>query len=216
MPTATPAPLLPTRSTEPLAPSATAAGVVFESPRYGYAVTLPCCWVALPTSATAVDAALADLAERDLAPELTALAERLRPQAAGLALELIAVLPNEDQVPTPIAQLTVSVLPHAGLTPAAYLEATRAEFARMASTTVEQAQIDTTLRGDRIPAIVIEYTTPGRSPEHASIGGMQVALPATGGGHLIVLTFTTTVTDYARLQPQFRQIVRMVELGPAA
>lgn len=214
-PTPVPSPLPPTRSAPAVAPATAAAGVVFESPRYGYAITLPCCWVALPAPATAVEAALADLENNRLAPELNALAQRLRPQAVSQALELIAVLPAGPQTPTPVAQLTVSVLPRAGLTPAAYLAATRAELARIPGTLIERAEVDWTLRNDGIPAVVIEYTTPGSSAQ-ATIGGMQVALPSTEGAYFIVLTFTSALDDYARLQPQFRQIVRLVEPDPAA
>lgn len=217
-PTATPLALhtpLPAAPSTPL-PRVLAATdgeeVVFASPRYGYRVTLPCCWVAMPAPAAALELALAELDDDDLAGQLAA---RLHLDDVEQALELVAILPG-DGGGAPQAQLTVAVLPRAGLTLVAYLEATRHQFDLIAATQVQSAAIDRTVRDDGVSAVVVEYITPGVDDGDAAIAGLQVALPSEGGDDFVVLTFTTTVDAFARLKPQFRDIVRLVQIEPPA
>lgn len=191
-------------------------GAVFTSPRYSYTVVLPCCWLALPTPGTAIESALAELeAESDL-PVWGDLDEKVEEHPTGAVLELIALLPDGENVTLPIAQVTVSVLPTYGLTLDDYLAATSAELNSIANTSVLTSYIEPTLGVGAFPASVIEYSavpTPANS-ENAdqTMAGLQVAFFGQDADTLIVLTFTTTRERFAELQPEFLHIVRTVTL----
>lgn len=191
-------------------------GAIFTSPRYSYTVVLPCCWLALPTPGTAVESALAELDAGDDIPLWGDLGERLREREGGAVLELLALLPDGDNLALPIAQMTVSVLPTFGLTLDDYASATAAELTRIANTTVQSVHVEPSLGVGGFPASVIEYIavpTPA-TPENAdqSMAGLQVAFFGHDGASLIVLTFTTAVDRFAELQPEFLHIVRSVSL----
>lgn len=182
-------------------------GDTFTSPRYGYTVTLPCCWVALPAPATAVEAALSDLAAGTGDPLYDNLLEALRENQSGVSLEYLAYLPDANGLPE--AQLTVSVLPAQQLTLASYIDGVTADLGGIGATAVVTGQIDYTLRPGDTPASVIEYTTVyDADPLH----GLQVAFFTATGNHLIVLTFTTSTGKYAGLEDEFMHIARSVSL----
>jgi hypothetical protein len=207
-------------------------GAFFTSPRYSYTVTLPCCWLALPTPGTAIESALAEMEAENNAPIFGDLTDRLRGQKTGAVLELIALLPDDENVATPVAQMTVSVLPTHGLTLDGYLAATEAELNSIANTTVVTAQIEPTLGVEGLPAVVIEYTAgnvavsptpPAATPavdldadSDGVVAGLQVAFFGESPDYLIVLTFTATTERYAELQPEFLHIVRTITLGDPA
>lgn len=194
-------------------------GAIFTSPRYSYTLMLPCCWLALPTPGTAIESALADLEAGNDIPMWGDLSERVRDRESGAVLELIALLPAEENATVPVAQVTVSVLPANGLTLEGYLEATEAELNSIANTTVLTAQIEATLGVEALPASVIEYTaapTPAAEGVEETIAGFQVAFLGHSAENFIVLTFTTTTERYAALQPEFLRIVRMVTLDDPA
>jgi hypothetical protein len=189
-------------------------GAIFTSPRYSYTVVLPCCWLALPTAGTAIESALAELEAASEMPLWGDLGERIRERDSGAVLELVALLPDTENIATPIAQVTVGVLPTFGLTLDDYLAATAAELNSIGNTEVLTAYIDSTLGVGTFPASVIEYTA---SPAAAAvddplIAGYQVAFFGHDADTLIVLTFTTTVDRFGELQPEFLHIVRTVTL----
>jgi hypothetical protein len=194
----------------------TTIGAIFTSPRFSYTVVLPCCWLALPTPGTAIESALADLDEGEELPLWGDLAERMRERENGALMELIALLPDEENVALPIAQVTVSVLPTYGMTLDDYATATSAELTRIANTSVQSAYIEPSLGVEEFPAAVIEYTatpSPANGDEaEQSIAGMQVAFFGNDAESLIVLTFTTTVDRFEELKPEFLHIVRSVTL----
>lgn len=214
-PVAPVAPAAPPAVTTPTSVVATAipAGVtpvgssseptVFVSPRHGYTVTLPCCWVGMPASAAAVEAALAGLRPT---PAATDAVDPLPADAIVNALELIAILPDAEANGVPKAQLTVSVLASHELTLDAYLEATAAELTALSNTDVQTTRLDDSLRPDQLPVAVIEYRTgAGRS-----IAGLQYAFYLPNLEHLVVLTFTTAEELYAELADGFADIARAV------
>jgi hypothetical protein len=194
-------------------------GAVFTSPRFSYTVTLPCCWLALPTPNTAMESALAGVEGEDGVPIWGDLSERLRERETGAVMELIALLPAEESATTPVAQVTVSVLPANGLTLDDYLTATEAELNSIASTKVLTALIEPTLGAGGLPAVLIEYTATPATASQASdatsdqaIAGLQVAFFGPSSEHIIVLTFTATTTQYAALQSEFMEIIRTITL----
>ena len=205
-------------------------GAVFTSPRYSYTVTLPCCWLALPTPGTAIESALSEMEDESGAPVFGDLTERLRGQETGAVLELIALLPDDNNASTPIAQMTVSVLSARGLTLDGYLAATKAELNSIANTTVLTAQIEPALGVEGLPAAVIEYTAgkvadPSTPPAATPtvdvdaddlVAGLQVAFFAENPDYLIVMTFTASTARYAELQPEFLHILRTITLGDPA
>jgi hypothetical protein len=191
-------------------------GAIFTSPRYSYTVVLPCCWLALPTPGTAIESALAELQAESELPVWGDLSERVQERATGAVLELVALLPDEENATLPVAQVTVSVLPAYGLTLDDYLVATADELNSIANTNVLTAHIEPTLGVGAFPASLIEYTavpTPATSSnsEH-TMAGLQVAFFGHDANTLIVLTFTTTTDRFAELQPEFLHIVRTVTL----
>jgi hypothetical protein len=131
-------------------------------------------------------------------------------------LELIALLPDAENLALPVAQVTVSVLPTHGLTLDDYVAATEAELTSIANTSVMTAHIDPMLGVGSFPASVIEYTAEPQSgapnSDEKPIAGLQVAFFGHDAETLIVLTFTTTVDRFAELQPEFLHIVRTVTL----
>jgi hypothetical protein len=206
-------------SIEPSSNGIARQGAIFTSPRYSYTVVLPCCWLALPTPGTAVESALAELDNVSDLPVWGDLSARMRERESGAVLELIALLPAEENAAVPLAQVTVSVLPANGLTLDDYLEATQAELNSIANTSVLTAQIEATLGVGVLPASVIEYTAapaPVTDTSEQTIAGLQVAFLGESADTLIVLTFTTTTERYAELQPEFLHIVRTVTLGDPA
>ena len=239
LPTVTAAPATPTLATDAPTPTSNGTetetgassgtesangsatlGAIFTSPRYSYTVILPCCWLALPTPGTAVESALAELDAADDIPLWGDLGERLREREGGAVLELLALLPDADNLALPIAQMTVSVLPTYGLTLDDYATETAAELTRIVNTTVQSARVEPALGVGGFPASVIEYIavpTPA-IPENAdqNMAGLQVAFFGHDGAALIVLTFTTTVDRFAELQPEFLHIVRTVSLHDLA
>jgi hypothetical protein len=191
-------------------------GAIFTSPRYSYTIVLPCCWLALPTPGTAIESALAELHAESQLPVWGDLSERVQERATGAVLELVALLPDEENATLPVAQVTVSVLPTYGMTLDDYLAATAEELNSIANTNVLTAHIESTLGVGAFPASLIEYTavpTPATTSnsEHA-MAGLQVAFFGNDANTLIVLTFTTTVDRFAELQPEFLHIVRTVTL----
>lgn len=193
-------------------PSPAARGdepTVFTSPRYGYTVTLPCCWVGMPAPGLVVEEVLAEM-RRTPGPEAAAV-EDLPEDTLAEALELIAILPNSGKGGAPEAQLTVSVLAGHGLTLDTYLAATSAELNAMANTDVLSARLDDSLRSDHLPVAVIEYRTEAARP----ITGLQIAFYLQDADHLVVLTFTTAEVSYAALADDFADIARSVTLGGA-
>lgn len=212
--TATPLTVLPTTGIpSSVQVDGTDGSVAFISPRHDFRVKLPCCWIAMPATAAAVESALAEIEENGLPPELIGLAERLRPDSVGQVLEMVAILPAETGA-TPLAQLTVSVLPRAGMTPAAYLEETSREFNFIPAAEIRRAELSFRLRAEGSPATVIEYTTSDTATGAATVAGLQVALLNADETAFIVLTFTTNLSDYERLQPDFYHIVAQVEVSP--
>jgi hypothetical protein len=206
----------PETSTPGVANGSITAGAIFTSPRYSYTIVLPCCWLALPTPGTAIESALAQLEAESGVPMWGDLGEQLRENHSGAVLELIALLPDEEQVTVPVAQVTVSVLPANGLTLEDYLAATEAQLNSIANTSVTDAYIEPTLGVDSFPASVIEYTaapTPATTDNSEEMAGLQVAFFGSDANTLIVLTFTTTVDRFAELHPQFLHIVRTITLG---
>jgi hypothetical protein len=209
---------LPTPTIDAPSPTGIASqGAIFTSPRYSYTVVLPCCWLALPTPGTALETALAELeAESDI-PVWGDLTEAVRERETGAVLELIALLPDEENGTTPIAQVTVSVLPANGLTLDSYLAATEAELNSIANTSVLTAQIDPALGVGAFPASVIEYTAaplPATTDDsEQTMAGLQVAFFGEGAEMLIVLTFTTTTDRFEELQPEFLHVVRTITLN---
>ncbi len=231
LPTVTPSPDAPPAATATFAagaPTPNAAGsapgtasgnitggAIFTSPRFSYTIVLPCCWLALPTPGTAIESALADLDDTTL-PLWGDLAERVRERESGALMELIALLPDDENMALPIAQVTVSVLPTYGLTLEDYVAATADELGRISNTSVQVAYVEPVLGVEEFPAAVIEYTalpTANADDEAGeSIAGMQVAFFGHDAESLIVLTLTTTVERFAELQPEFLHIVRSVTL----
>lgn len=205
----------------------TTQGAVFTSPRFSYTVTLPCCWLALPTPGTAMESALAGVEGEDQLPIWGDLSERLREQETGAVMELIALLPAEDNATMPVAQMTVSVLPANGLTLDDYLSATEAELNSIASTKVLTALIEPMLGADSLPAALIEYTarpavvsqtsdtTTDQTTDQA-IAGLQVAFFDLSAEHIIVLTFTAATTEYVTLHSEFMNIIRTITLAEPA
>jgi hypothetical protein len=195
-------------------------GAIFSSPRYSYTVVLPCCWLALPTPGTALETAIDELeAESDL-PLWGDLGARVRERDIGAVLELIALLPDEENPATPLAQVTVSVLPTNGLTLDDYMTATADELNRIANTSVLTAVIEPALGVGALPASVIQYTA-APAPQtvanaEQTMAGLQVAFFGYDDNSLIVLTFTTTSDRYDELVPQFLHIVRTVTLDDPA
>jgi hypothetical protein len=147
------------------------------------------------------------------------LGERVRERESGAVLELVALLPDAENLALPIAQVTVSVLPTYGLTLDDYVAATEAELSSIANTSVQTAHIDPALGVGNIPASIIEYTaersSSGANGRGTPIAGLQVAFFGHDAETLIVLTFTTTVDRFADLQPEFLHIVRTVTLNGA-
>ncbi len=195
-------------------------GAIFTSPRYSYTVVLPCCWLALPTPGTAMETALAELeADKDL-PVWGDLGEQVRERATGAVMELIALLPDEENAATPLAQLTVSVLPTHGLTLDDYLTATEDELNSIANTHVLTAYIESTLGVGTLPASLIEYTfaptLATTDDSEQTIAGLQVAFFGHDADTLIVLTFATTIDRFTELEPEFLHIVRTVILNDPA
>ena len=209
----------PTAAPPGSAPGSAAQGEIFTSPRFSYTVVLPCCWVALPTAGTAIESALAELEAESDAPVWGDLGERLRGRDNGAVLELVALLPDAENLALPIAQVTVSALPTFGLTLNDYLAATSSELGAIANTNVLTSYIAPTLGVGGFPASVIEYTAvpSPASDENAdqSMAGLQVAFFGLDAGTLIVLTFTTTVARFGELQPEFLHIVRTMTLDDA-
>lgn len=200
IPTAAPTPLPAARGDEP---------TVFTSPRHGYTVTLPCCWVGMPAPGLVVEEVLAEMRQTPRS-ETGAVAE-LPDETLAEALELIAILPNSGTGGAPEAQLTVSVLAGHGLTLDTYLAATAAELDAMANTEVQSARLDDSLRPDHLPVAMIEYRTRAARP----IAGLQIAFYLQDADHLVVLTFTTTEASYAALADDFADIARSVTLSGA-
>lgn len=192
-------------------------GAIFTSPRYSYTVVLPCCWLALPTAGTAIEAALAELEAQSELPVWGDLGEEVSKPESGAVLELVALLPDAENVTMPVAQMTVSVLPTYGLTLDDYLAATTAELTNIANTNVLTSYIEPTLGVGSFPASVIEYTAVPSSATgdntEQSMAGLQVAFFGHDANTLIVLTFTTTVERLDELQPEFLHIVRTVTLN---
>jgi hypothetical protein len=192
-------------------------GAIFTSPRYSYTVVLPCCWLALPTPGTAIEAALAEVEGESDLPVWGDLGERVSERAGGAVLELIALLPDDENGTLPVAQMTVSVLPTNGLTLDSYLEATASELNSIANTEVLTAYIEPALGVGAFPASVIEYTaapsSATKNDAEQEMAGLQVAFFGHDADTLIVLTFTTTVERFAGLQPEFLHIVRAVTLN---
>lgn len=187
-------------------------GVIFTSPRYSYTLTLPCCWVALPTGTT-IGSTLPGADSQTQSPAWGDLGELMSEVESGAVLELIALLPDAENAARPVAQMTVSVLPVRGLTLDGYLAATEAELNQIANTSVLTANVDSTLGAGGLPASVIEYTaapTPATNNNEETIAGYQVAFFSQDQNSLIVLTFTTSTERFAELQPAFLQIVRTV------
>ena len=214
--TPTAASLLPTVTPRPLRAT---GPTTFTSPRYGYTVALPCCWVGLPAPGAALEAALADLLQTP-SPEQTP-SQTPSEQATRLAtqaLELVAILPDGETGGAPLAQLTVSVLPSGGLTLEQYLENTAAELNRIANTHVQESRLDPALHPQHLPAAVIEYRSEAARP----IAGLQIAyyLPQLNDNaqpaYLLVLTFTTAEPLYSELAPSFAEIARQVALSQPA
>lgn len=211
----------PTAEAEEEAPGSSVGiatqGAIFTSPRYSYTVVLPCCWLALPTPGTAIESALADLESAGDLPVWGDLGERLRQRESGAVLELIALLPDEENVALPVAQMTVSVLPTNGLTLDGYLAATSTELNAIANTNVLTAYIDPALGVGAFPASVIEYsaapTPAGGEDTDESMAGLQVAFFGHDDDSIIVMTFTTTTERFAELRPEFLHIVRTVTLN---
>ena len=195
-------------------------GAIFSSPRFSYTVILPCCWLALPTPGTAIETAINELeAENDL-PLWGDLGERVRERETGAVLELIALLPDEENPATPLAQVTVSVLPMNGMTLDNYLAATAEELNHIANTSVLTAVIEPALGVGALPASVIQYAA-APAPQtvanaEQTMAGLQVAFFGHDANSLIVLTFTTTSDRYEELVPQFLHIVRTVILNDPA
>jgi hypothetical protein len=186
-------------------PATAQAGEPFTSPRYGYTVVLPCCWVALPAPATAVEAALSDLAEGTGDPLYDNLLEELRADESGVSLEYLAYLPDDNGLPK--AQLTVSVMPAQQLTLDEYIDGVTADLGGIGATAVVTGQIEYELGPAGTPASLIEYTT---VYEADPLHGLQVAFFTETGEHLIVLTFTTGAGQYDDLVTEFMHIVRSV------
>ncbi len=195
-PLPTPPPtLLPAATLPPPTPAdlvAPGEGVTYTSPRHGYTVALPSGWRALVLPVQANDLL----------------------QAAGQPLELVAGLDAADAAAAPQAQLTVLALPRGGLTLGAYLDQTAAQIAAESGAAVDRAELDPTLRGDGLPAAVVEYTVTSDSGDPQA--GYQATLVGGDPDTLIVLTFTARAAVYAELRPQFIEIVRRVELTPPA
>lgn len=189
-----------------------AGGTIFTSPRYSYTLNLPCCWLALPTSTT-IGSTLTDGEAQGQNPAWGDLGERMREIESGAVMELIALLPDDQNAARPVAQLTVSVLPARGLTMDGYLAATEAELNQIANTNVLTAYVDSMLGAGSLPASVIEYTaapTPATNNAEEIIAGYQVAFFGQDENSLIVLTFTTSTERFAELYADFLQIVRTV------
>jgi hypothetical protein len=202
--------LLPTVTPRPTTrPILQGGPISFTSPKYGYTVALPCCWVGMPAPAVVVEAALAGLAP---APEPEQSSGELAPAQLAEALELVAILPDDQAIGTPKAQLTVSVLPSAGLTLDQYLEATADELGRMNHIEVHASRLDSTLHPNNLPAAAIEY----RNGADHSIAGLQIAYYLAEPEHLLVLTFTTAEQLYPELAPTFAAIARQVALATPA
>jgi hypothetical protein len=148
------------------------------------------------------------------------LTDKIRERETGAVLELIALLPDDENVAMPLAQVTVSVLPTNGLTLDGYLAATQDELNSIANTRVVTAHVDLTLGVGHLPASVIEYTAePTRVADDAAaeiIAGLQVAFFGESDDNFIVLTFTTTTEHFEELQPQFLHIVRTVTLNDSS
>lgn len=219
LPTVTPPPASTLTTTAPDGADTRAAqDIIFTSPRYSYTVVLPCCWLALPTSGTALESVLAD--QGGEMPLWGDLAARVRERETGALLELIALLPDEENVTLPVAQMTVSVLPAYGMTLDAYASATSEELTHIANTSVRTTYIEPLLGVEQFPAAVIEYTAAPKPAIDAdmeqSIAGMQVAFFSDDADSLIVLTFTTAAERFEELQPIFLHIVRSVTLRDAA
>lgn len=191
-------------------------GTIFQSPRYTYTVMLPCCWIALPTAGTALESALADI---DM-PRWGDLNERVEEEANGAVMELVALLPAQNDSTMPVAQMTISVLPASGLTLDKYMTATQAELVGIANTTVLSAVIEPELGVGGFPASLIHYTAasmPTANPlAEQEIAGLQVAFYGYTPETLIVLTFTTTIDRFAELEDQFLDIVRAVTFDDTA
>lgn len=188
--------------------------VVFVSPRHGYTVTLPCCWVGMPTTALNIEEALSNVLQTPTAPNDQARSDEADPPlAADLAeaLELVAILPAAGAGGAPQAQLTVSVLASRGLTLDQYLAATAAELSAITNTGVQATRLDDTLRADGLPVAVIEYRTAAARP----VAGLQIAFYLDDLTHLAVLTFTTDEALYAGLAADFADIARQVTLASA-
>lgn len=186
-------------------PATAQAGAPFTSPRYGYTVVLPCCWIALPAPATAVEAALSDLAEGTGDPLYDNLLDELREDENSVSLEYIAYLPDENGLPE--AQLTVSVVPAQRLTLETYMDGVTAEIGGIGATAVVTGQIEPALGPGDTPAGVIEYTT---VYEADPLHGLQIAFFTASGDHMIVLTFTTNAGKFADLRAEFMHIARSV------
>jgi hypothetical protein len=195
--------LLPTVTATPAGPA------VFTSPRYDYTVTLPCCWLALPTPGLAAAAALTELQPTPTATGEDTAATSLTPGFLAETLELVALLPDTARSGAPLAQLTVSVLPSAGLTLEQYRAAATAELAALHQTQVQASRLDATLHPERLPAAVIEYITAAQTP----VAGMQVAFFLDDPAYLLVMTFTTDAPRLVDLAPRFGEIVRQVRLA---
>lgn len=196
-----------------------AGPVVFVSPRHGYTVTLPCCWVGMPTTALNIEEALSNVLQTPAAPNAQTHTREAHKDEAdpplvddlAEALELVAVLPAAGAGGAPQAQLTVSVLAGRGLTLDQYLAATAAELNAIANTEVQAARLDDALRADGLPVAVIEYRTAAARP----VAGLQIAFYLDDLTHLAVLTFTTDEALYTGLAAGFADIARQVTLAGA-
>ncbi len=197
LPTVTPTPV----SNVPTGPVAAATGITYTSPRYGYTLTLPPGWRAMMVPPAQLDAALARTDRDELAP----LAPSSLAEGGGQTLELIALL--TDEAGAPPAQLTVMVLPRGTLSLPAYLDQTAELLAQVATTRIERAELDPTLRGDGLPVAVIEYTADLDEP----LAGYQATLIGGNPSTLVVLTFTTRIDAYIGLRPQFVRVVSAVD-----
>jgi hypothetical protein len=192
------------------------AGAIFTSPRYSYTIALPCCWLVLPTTGTAIESALAGAGAENDRPVWGDLAKQVQEHGGGAVLELIALLPDQENVAMPVAQMTASVLPTHGLTLNGYLAATTAELNSIANTSVLTASIAPTLGVGAFPASLIEYkavpTSSQSDQDKRVIAGFQVAFFGDDAAMLIVLTFTTTTDRYDELRPEFLRIMQTVTL----
>jgi len=172
--------------------------------------------MALPTSGTSLEAAKAQAQAKNKMPLWGDLGNSQQEKLSGALLELIALLPDKQNVALPIAQMTISVLPMHGMTLEKYLAATAGELNNIANTDVLTSAIDAKLGVGAFPAAVIEYhsmPTAAAGESVKTIAGLQVAFYGQDAGTLIVLTFTTNTDLYDKLKPEFLHIIASVTLN---